>query len=1063
MRPSDLTFVPDVTGTFRCDAEHVEIERVGTLVSMSADQGSRTAFISFKDGLSLSAVPMDQGARRIIEELPSAAFSVVSWLLDVWDDRLIIQSHFFESVLTFSDQECLALGVTDRALEDLGVADAESAINLLNDTFLLDGHAFALTGRNDIDGDFQLLGPHSVCSVRVQARQARVQNVRQRPPRQSGLHRVITLLRGAVRFMDATMARELPRLRHDLLENMRKAEGYLAHWEKYNELEKLALSEEAKRTGIVPYADWEPHDLGAFIEFVFHLSKPIPPAYFEQRWSDQQLDVAPLSSSDSSESSFLEGHFLGTLVPPRWRDTTLCVRVERDRLRQPPPKQGLLMPSTMASRIRLNRRQVALERVRQGTCPLPWLGNLLETGNVPGKDRHRIRAITDSLIEALGFRPTPKQEQALDIALNTPDIAVIQGPPGTGKTCVIRGLVHRLAEEAKSRGTSAKILVASDQHDAVDNAIERLTVAGLPPFRWRVGAQSEDNARLWSWVEAQHTHCSEKLEDLKLPPVGQIALEVDQIIAHARALRGGPNASLAVLRDIDQRVHALLLPPIADRLSSAILRLGHAPDPTSEEDWELEALRESLQDHLRRQRTEIESFFDDGWSPARRLVRFLETDGAPLQIPVPDALCQAAEVDTESLGPEQLARHFDAYLHALEEVAASVGGRTDNEDIADPVAEYDALLADISNGLHQKAYEAGGAVSDIIRAYADEIQDEEEVASLVRKYAGVIASSCQQIDSARLAETRTDFDMVVIDEAAHALPLDLLIPMSRARRIVLVGDQEQLPHILEPQILKSYQDRNEALPDTLKESLFGRLFRMLKDAEAETGVCRAAMLEDEYRMHPVIGQFVSDTFYESKVHPRSKLSERQHQLGLYDNKTVAWLDVPPRYGNDRRHGTTYVRESEVGVLLDEVEKVFEASSTKSVGIITFYKGQVNALRDGIQQRQWPESWVAPERLRVGTVDAFQGREFEVVFLSTVRSNVKTALMDRVGFVSLKNRLCVALSRAKELLVVIGDASTLVSPAAGEPVPQLAAFHSLCSGADGYLITRGVPEVTHGKR
>lgn len=63
------------------------------------------------------------------------------------------------------------------------------------------------------------------------------------------------------------------------------------------------------------------------------------------------------------------------------------------------------------------------------------------------------------------------KKQAIDTAINTPDIAIIQGPPGTGKTTVIRAIVRRIVELWDSK---AKILITSTQHDAVDNAVESI-------------------------------------------------------------------------------------------------------------------------------------------------------------------------------------------------------------------------------------------------------------------------------------------------------------------------------------------------------------------------------------------------------------------------------------------------------------------------------------------------------------------------------------------------------------------------------------------------------------
>ena len=92
------------------------------------------------------------------------------------------------------------------------------------------------------------------------------------------------------------------------------------------------------------------------------------------------------------------------------------------------------------------------------------------------------------------------------------------------------------------------------------------------------------------------------------------------------------------------------------------------------------------------------------------------------------------------------------------------------------------------------------------------------------------------------------FDTVIVNEAARADPLDLLIPMTRtARRIVLVGDHRQLPHLLEPDVERELERSvlDEAR-ENLRKSLFLRLFTLLEAREAEDGVRRVVTSNTQY-------------------------------------------------------------------------------------------------------------------------------------------------------------------------------------------------------------------------
>jgi superfamily I DNA and/or RNA helicase len=96
-----------------------------------------------------------------------------------------------------------------------------------------------------------------------------------------------------------------------------------------------------------------------------------------------------------------------------------------------------------------------------------------------------------------------------------------------------------------------------------------------------------------------------------------------------------------------------------------------------------------------------------------------------------------------------------------------------------------------------------------------------------------------------------------------------------------------------------------------------------------------------------------------------------------------------------------------------------------------------------------------ERLRIGTVDAFQGKEFDVVFLSVTRSNDFPGGTDeqqrrKFGHLMLENRLCVAMSRQQRLLVAVGDLAFVQAEDARTPLRALRAFTKLCGGEHGVV-------------
>jgi superfamily I DNA and/or RNA helicase len=324
------------------------------------------------------------------------------------------------------------------------------------------------------------------------------------------------------------------------------------------------------------------------------------------------------------------------------------------------------------------------------------------------------------------------------------------------------------------------------------------------------------------------------------------------------------------------------------------------------------------------------------------------------------------------------------------------------------------------------------------------------------------------------------FGTVIVDEAARANPLDLFIPMTMAReRIILVGDHRQLPHLLEPEVEREVvgsSDVGQHVAEALKTSLFERLVHQMRAAEAKDGIRRVVTLNKQFRMHPVLGEFVSQAFYAPYGETFGSVREARdfaHGVPWLSGKVAAWIDVPASRGHESGR-TSKVRPVEARRVAVEVKRIGEASPHLTIGVITFYTAQRDAILselrahgiaedDGNGAIRIRDDWKATkkgdqlvERLRVGTVDAFQGLEFDVVLLSMTRSSRiqeddDGSLRRRWGHLGLENRLCVALSRQRQALIVVGDSGMIQTARASEHVRGLHMFWNLCGSANGVVI------------
>ncbi len=275
--------------------------------------------------------------------------------------------------------------------------------------------------------------------------------------------------------------------------------------------------------------------------------------------------------------------------------------------------------------------------------------------------------------------------------------------------------------------------------------------------------------------------------------------------------------------------------------------------------------------------------------------------------------------------------------------------------------------------------------------------------------ANVIAATCSGIAGAK--DFDPVFDYVIIDEAGRATPLDLLIPMVRGKTIVLVGDYKQLPPMLDREISDDL-----ATSEAAEVPLFERLFN-------NTACSRKQALSSQYRMVQDICDIVSDISYwpDQTLETCGIAKSRHHPFrGL---KPIHWIQCAGRLNRAEKNGGHSLRNrGEILAAVDIAERLtlqlneIQPDRPYELGIISMYRGQVAALEDALPRSVTDCPFITTQ---LGTVDAFQGREKDAIILSFVATDP-----DLNYFFFDRRRLNVALSRAKELLVLIGGLDVL---------------------------------------
>uniref|UniRef100_A0A1I7XFY1 DNA helicase n=1 Tax=Heterorhabditis bacteriophora TaxID=37862 RepID=A0A1I7XFY1_HETBA len=226
-------------------------------------------------------------------------------------------------------------------------------------------------------------------------------------------------------------------------------------------------------------------------------------------------------------------------------------------------------------------------------------------------------------------------------------------------------------------------------------------------------------------------------------------------------------------------------------------------------------------------------------------------------------------------------------------------------------------------------------------------------------------------------------------------------------------------------------DLIQAAKAGLSQSLFERLVLLGN---------RPIRLQVQYRMHPVLSAFPSNVFYEGSL--QNGVTETERQL-----RGIDWeWPVPDRpmifwscYGQEEMSasGTSFLNRTEAANVEKLASKLIKCElifvkprggmRPEQIGIITPYEGQRSYIVQYMHSQGTLNSKLY-ENMEIANVDAFQGREKDLIIVTCVRSNEHSG----IGFLNDPRRLNVALTRAKYGLIIIGNAK-VVSVLARQPL------------------------------
>jgi hypothetical protein len=651
------------------------------------------------------------------------------------------------------------------------------------------------------------------------------------------------------------------------------------------------------------------------------------------------------------------------------------------------------------------------------------------------------------------------QRKAVLAAVHCTDLALLQGPPGTGKTTVIAEMIWQMLR----KNPKHRILLTSETNLAVDNAIDRLLntkgvnpelvrfTTLIKPLRFgKMGKMDEEGAkysveRILKWCGTETT-----IENIEPDLLGEWNDENEEDVQ-----KNSPDNN--AVRDWMMRIASRARHQ--DTKYSAVLK-----------DWTFD---------LAQPTQPVKQIFKDKYFEYSNVVgSTCSSSGNPRFLWDVESLNRNIDGQKKLHYSSQNApfgRDFDT---ALNQLTLPANQKT---KFLERIKAYHNDLNKLKNCFKKEGDSVilvdETTLQTLETVHKSRIRSEEDKNKLL-SYQNLTDFGKKHI--APYFEPQLKFDTVIMDEASKATPPELLLPLSFGKRCIVIGDHRQLPPMLNDKDFKEklneigatdlVDEIDRAFTDT---SQFERM--ILNPKISPTLIARCNI---QYRMHPAINNVIQQfSLDEGGLTPAPELMKnadntdlnhlfsRHHGLyseGFMDpNIHTIWVNVRTP---ETREGTSVTNEGEAQIIRKVIELLknaegfeafqkhwehvkdpFKRKQEQEIGIISFYGGQKRLLKRHLKGCGVP--------LKINTVDRFQGMERNIIIVSTVRSHEQTVGEKRVrpnsesGFAKSPQRLNVALSRARRLLIVVGNKSFFeqVKDVSGKPLYKNAILEIQKSG------------------
>ncbi|MDL2319713.1 AAA domain-containing protein [Alistipes sp. OttesenSCG-928-B03] len=549
------------------------------------------------------------------------------------------------------------------------------------------------------------------------------------------------------------------------------------------------------------------------------------------------------------------------------------------------------------------------------------------------------------------FDVNTSQKEAIRKALNH-NISIIQGPPGTGKTQSILNLIANLVCQGKSIG------IVSNNNSAIENVKHKLDKAGYGFLVAHLG-NNENKKRFFESVSCDYEPDPTWRQESRIvkeyyKKLARIEEQIDSLL-QAKEELAKCKETLPRLKREQQSFHNVfgksglpdgydkLLKWSSDKLTAFKAVINYFPERTP-----FSKLFLSLSFSLK---------FGHVFFSAKR------AQGSGLCLAL-DSLIYDKKIGELELQIQKLGKYLAA---------------SDLKELLRTCSELSVTLFRYS--LYER-YSKQKSPNFTLENYSS-----DHFASFVGRFP-VILSTTHSI----LGSVLQPLDYIIIDESSQVDVITASLAFSACRNVVIVGDEQQLPHIVTEAVKEKAEElaKRFRIPpeyDYVQKNIIASLNGLYGDSMPKT------LLREHYRCNPLIIGFCNQKYYQGK------LIVMKDEPARYDASSYPVRIFRTAEGI---HGRNKMNERQIAVIRDEVLPECNDVPQHEIGIISPYRNQADEITRLLCKDSGMES---------DTIHKFQGREKKKVIFSTV-SNEITEFMDKAELIN------VAVSRAIDQFIMV---------------------------------------------